>query len=244
MCVISLLTKKNQQQCRPQESVTSSCHGPNFLFSSPPFHLLFKNAFKFYQSVVDLQCCDNLQCCRLYNKVIQLYVGPRPFFFRFFSHIDHHKLLGIDPCAIQQVPAGQAFHIPQCAHANPSMFQSAFLLHLKANPDFSQQQFSLSSSSLCLLLHRILGNGATLPHSFPCRFLKGLCSAVSQHCLSEKMLCGARIPVPAVPKYPTKKLKNNRNVLSHSSGGWNSKIKVLAACALQHSLQALGKIPP
>ena len=40
-------------------------------------------------------------------------------FFRFFSHIDHHRLLGRVPCAIQQVPFGLSFRIPQYAHANP-----------------------------------------------------------------------------------------------------------------------------
>ena len=37
----------------------------------------------------------------------------------FFSHIDYHRILGRVPCAIQQVPVGQSFHIPQCAYANP-----------------------------------------------------------------------------------------------------------------------------
>ena len=30
----------------------------------------------------------------LYNKVTQLYMYTRPFFFRFFSHIDYHRILG------------------------------------------------------------------------------------------------------------------------------------------------------
>ena len=41
------------------------------------------------------------------------------FFFRFLSHVAHHRLFGGVPCTIQQVPIGQAFHIPQCAYANP-----------------------------------------------------------------------------------------------------------------------------
>ena len=41
------------------------------------------------------------------------------FFFRFFSHIDYHRIFGRVPSAIQQVPIGQSFHIPQCAPASP-----------------------------------------------------------------------------------------------------------------------------
>ena len=55
----------------------------------------------------------------LYNKVIQLYVYTHPFFFRFFSYMDHHRILGRVPCALQQVPVGRSFHIPQCTYANP-----------------------------------------------------------------------------------------------------------------------------
>ena len=42
-----------------------------------------------------------------------------PLSFRFFSHINHHRLLDRVPCAVQQVPIGQSLHIPQCADANP-----------------------------------------------------------------------------------------------------------------------------
>ena len=41
------------------------------------------------------------------------------FSFRFFSHIDYHRILGSVLCALQQVPGGQSFHIPQCADASP-----------------------------------------------------------------------------------------------------------------------------
>ena len=53
-------------------------------------------------------------------KVIQLYMYTHPFSFRFFSHIDDHRIFGRVPCAIQQVPTGQSFHIPQCAYSIPS----------------------------------------------------------------------------------------------------------------------------
>ena len=38
---------------------------------------------------------------------------------RFFAHIDHDRILCRILCAIQQVPVGQSFHIPQCAYTNP-----------------------------------------------------------------------------------------------------------------------------
>ena len=42
----------------------------------------------------------------LYNQVIQLYLHTHPFFFRFFSHIDDHRILGRVLWAVQQVPVG------------------------------------------------------------------------------------------------------------------------------------------
>ena len=51
--------------------------------------------------------------------MIQLDIYTHPFSFRFFSRIDYHRMLGRVPCAIQQVPIGQSFHILQCAHADP-----------------------------------------------------------------------------------------------------------------------------
>ena len=41
-----------------------------------------------------------------------------PFSLRFFSHKDYHRLLSRGVCVIQQVPAGQLFHITQCAYNN------------------------------------------------------------------------------------------------------------------------------
>jgi len=70
--------------------------------------------FKFYWSVIDLQGWNNF-CC---TTVIQLYIYTYPFSFRFCSHIDH-RILGRVLCALQQVPIGQSFHIPQCAYPSP-----------------------------------------------------------------------------------------------------------------------------
>ena len=51
--------------------------------------------FKFYWSVVDLQSCDNF-CC---TTVIQSCTYTHPFPFRFFFHIDYHRILGRVLCA-------------------------------------------------------------------------------------------------------------------------------------------------
>ena len=42
-----------------------------------------------------------------------------PFSFRFFFHIDYHKILSRVLCDIQQVPTGQSFYETQCAYASP-----------------------------------------------------------------------------------------------------------------------------
>ena len=75
----------------------------------------FSIFFKFYWSIVDLQGCDNF----CYTILIQSYMYTFPSPFRFFSHTDYHTILGSVLCAIQQVPNGQSFHIPQCAYVNP-----------------------------------------------------------------------------------------------------------------------------
>ena len=51
--------------------------------------------------------------------MIQLCIQIHPFFSRFFSHIDYHRILGGIPGAIWQVPIGQSLHIPQSAYASP-----------------------------------------------------------------------------------------------------------------------------
>ena len=55
----------------------------------------------------------------LYNKVIQLYMYTHPFSFRSLSYMYYHRILGRVLSAIQQVPFGQTFHIPQCAYGSP-----------------------------------------------------------------------------------------------------------------------------
>ena len=42
-------------------------------------------------------------------------------FFRFFSHIDHYRVLSRVPCAIQQVLISYLFYIQQCVYVNPNL---------------------------------------------------------------------------------------------------------------------------
>ena len=53
----------------------------------------------------------NVGIISLYNKGIQLYMYIYPLFFRFFPHIDYHRILSRVVCAIEQVSVGQSFHI-------------------------------------------------------------------------------------------------------------------------------------
>ena len=75
--------------------------------------------FHFLGSFIKVQLIYNVIVSALQQSdpVIHIYT----FFFRCFSHIDYCRILGRIPCAIQQVPVGQLFHIPQYAHANPKL---------------------------------------------------------------------------------------------------------------------------
>ena len=74
----------------------------------------FVHFWKCYWMIVDFLLWSFL----LYNRVIQLCMYTHPIFFRFFFHMVYHRILDRFPCAIQQVLAGLAFHIPQCACAS------------------------------------------------------------------------------------------------------------------------------
>ena len=75
---------------------------------------LFFFFLKFGWGIVDLQGCDNF--CS--TTVIQLHLYTHPCSFRFFSHTDYHRIRGSVPFAIQQIPIGQSFRIPQCVYAS------------------------------------------------------------------------------------------------------------------------------
>ena len=75
--------------------------------------------FSIFKSFVEVQLIYKVVIISVYNKVIQLYIYTYPFFFRFFSNVDSHRILGRVFCAIQRVPVGQSLHIPQCAYASP-----------------------------------------------------------------------------------------------------------------------------
>ena len=61
--------------------------------------LFFFLFLKSYSSIVDLQCCDNFRCT---TKWIHLHTYTHILFLRFFSHIDHHRILNTVPFAIQR----------------------------------------------------------------------------------------------------------------------------------------------
>ena len=80
------------------------------------FYCLFFNLFPVLKVLLKYSCftsCDNFCCTK---KVIQLHIYTHPF--RFFSHIDYHRIVGRVPCAIQQVPPSQSSSIPECAYTN------------------------------------------------------------------------------------------------------------------------------
>ena len=62
--------------------------------------MYFFNFLKSYWNLVDLQGCDNFCCTRVIRLLWFIYAHL--FFFRFFSHIDHHRVLDRVLCAIQQ----------------------------------------------------------------------------------------------------------------------------------------------
>ena len=51
-----------------------------------------------------------------------LYIHIYPFFFRFFSHIGHYRILRRVPCAIQQVLVGYLFYRLE-SHAQNILFR-------------------------------------------------------------------------------------------------------------------------
>ena len=76
--------------------------------------------FYFYFFLLKCSWFTILWSFLLYHKVIQIYIYPYPLFFRFFSHIGYHRVLGRAPCATQRVPIDHAFRIQWCAYANPT----------------------------------------------------------------------------------------------------------------------------
>ena len=84
-----------------------------------PWCTLFVFFFSFFKVLLKYGWFTTLWQFLLYSKVIQLYVYTHPLSFRFFSRIGHHRSSGRVPWAIQHIPVGQSFHIPQCAYANP-----------------------------------------------------------------------------------------------------------------------------
>ena len=81
------------------------------------------------------------QGCRI-AQLQNIYI----FFSRFFSLIGYYKILGIVPCAIQQVLVVHLFYIQQCVYVNPKF-------PIYPSPPFSPLvTISLFSMSVSLFL--------------------------------------------------------------------------------------------
>ena len=117
------------------------------LFETGPckFFYFFFYFFKKNGGFIEYSSFTRLWSFLLYHEVIQLHGYTHPFFFRFFSYINHHGILGRAACAIQQVPLGQSFHIPQCTYTNskpphPSLPTPAPQAHLALCPPLGGRQ--------------------------------------------------------------------------------------------------------
>ena len=73
----------------------------------------------FKKVLLNSSWCTRLCWFLRYSEVIQSPRYTHSFSFRFFSHIDDHRILARGPCAAQQVPVGHSVCLPQCLHANP-----------------------------------------------------------------------------------------------------------------------------
>ena len=60
---------------------------------------------------MEYTCFTTLCYFLLYSKVNQLYIYIYPFFFRFLSHLGHHRTLNTVSCAIQQIFISYLFYI-------------------------------------------------------------------------------------------------------------------------------------
>ena len=91
----SFTSSRNMEKC-----ISISPSYPLFLTISNKVVLACKGCFLknyFYWSIVVLQCYIS---SLLYSKVNQSYVYTDPLFFRFPSHLGHHRALSGVPCAI------------------------------------------------------------------------------------------------------------------------------------------------
>ena len=61
--------------------------------------------------MLEYSCFTTLCYFLLYGKVNQLYIYIYPFFFRFLSHLGHHRIMNTVSCAIQQIFISYLFYI-------------------------------------------------------------------------------------------------------------------------------------
>ena len=91
--------------------------GVGLFFLTVFFLILWCHLF-IYLFLLEYSCFTMLCQFLLYSKVSQLYVYIFPLFFRFPSHLGHHRSLSRVPCAIQQVLISCLFYTQQCIYGH------------------------------------------------------------------------------------------------------------------------------
>lgn len=77
-------------------------------------------------SLIEEELIYELGSFLLDRKGSHLLRDTHPCFFGFFSHAGYSGGLGRGPCAVQQVPVGQSFHVARGACASPKSVFSQF----------------------------------------------------------------------------------------------------------------------
>ena len=80
-----------------------------------------KSTPSFFFLLQYINSCFTICQFLLYSEVNQLYGYMYPFFFRFPSHVGHHRALSRIPSAIQQALISYLFYTQQCIYVNPSL---------------------------------------------------------------------------------------------------------------------------
>ena len=74
---------------------------------------------KKFIGVQHLQCCITFRCTAKWISYMYTYIHS--FFFRFFSHIGHYRVLNRIPSAIQHVLISCLFYIYWCIYISPNL---------------------------------------------------------------------------------------------------------------------------
>lgn len=92
----------------------------HFFFKPLEIFILHSGFFHFFKVLLE----DNSSAVQQSDSFIRINTSTF-FFFRFSSYVDDHRILGRVRCAVQQVPCGPSFRVPQWkAHDNCILFHS------------------------------------------------------------------------------------------------------------------------